>query len=73
MFSFVFPEAINASQRSQKECRVYVGNLAYEVKWGQLKDFMRRGLLYIYIIFFLYFLDCYLYKHLLFNFFKNSW
>ncbi|KAG9294124.1 hypothetical protein G9A89_021483 [Geosiphon pyriformis] len=35
--------AIAASQRSQKECRVYVGNLAYEVKWGQLKDFMRQA------------------------------
>ncbi|CAG8434874.1 12894_t:CDS:10 [Ambispora gerdemannii] len=34
---------IAASQRSQKECRVYVGNLAYEVKWGQLKDFMRQA------------------------------
>jgi hypothetical protein len=43
-FHFVFLKAINASQRSQKECRVYVGNLAYEVKWGQLKDFMRQGL-----------------------------
>ncbi|CAG8823267.1 21852_t:CDS:2, partial [Racocetra persica] len=36
-------QAINASQRSQKECRVYVGNLAYEVKWAQLKDFMRQA------------------------------
>ncbi|CAG8804995.1 16206_t:CDS:2, partial [Racocetra fulgida] len=23
-------------------CRVYVGNLTYEVKWAQLKDFMRQ-------------------------------
>ncbi|CAG8607082.1 7549_t:CDS:10 [Paraglomus brasilianum] len=35
--------AMAASQKSQKECRVYVGNLAYEVKWAQLKDFMRQA------------------------------
>ncbi|CAG8464705.1 8445_t:CDS:10 [Paraglomus occultum] len=35
--------AFAASQKSQKECRVYVGNLAYEVKWAQLKDFMRQA------------------------------
>ncbi|KAI9094349.1 hypothetical protein DFS34DRAFT_629094 [Phlyctochytrium arcticum] len=28
---------------SKKECRVYVGNLAYEVGWKELKDFMRKA------------------------------
>ncbi|TPX58835.1 hypothetical protein SpCBS45565_g07902 [Spizellomyces sp. 'palustris'] len=28
---------------SKKECRVYVGNLAYEVGWQDLKDFMRKA------------------------------
>lgn len=28
---------------SQQERRVYVGNLAYDVKWHHLKDFMRQG------------------------------
>lgn len=32
-----------AASRSKKECRVYVGNLSYEVKWNILKDFMREG------------------------------
>ncbi|KAI8836372.1 hypothetical protein BC829DRAFT_405769 [Chytridium lagenaria] len=27
---------------SNRECRVYVGNLAYEVGWQDLKDFMRK-------------------------------
>lgn len=26
-----------------KDCRVYVGNLPFEVSWHQLKDFMREG------------------------------
>lgn len=26
-----------------KDCRVYVGNLPFEVTWHQLKDFMREG------------------------------
>lgn len=28
---------------SQQDRRVYVGNLAYDVKWHHLKDFMRNG------------------------------
>ncbi|KAJ3060904.1 hypothetical protein HK102_009318, partial [Quaeritorhiza haematococci] len=30
------------SRPSRRECRVYVGNLAYEVGWQELKDFMRK-------------------------------
>ncbi|KAJ3288061.1 hypothetical protein HK104_008346 [Borealophlyctis nickersoniae] len=30
------------SRPSRRECRVYVGNLAYEVGWQDLKDFMRK-------------------------------
>lgn len=37
------PNAQEAAQRSKKECRVYVGNLSYDVKWNILKDFMREG------------------------------
>ncbi len=33
------------SKESSQDRRVYVGNLAYDVKWGQLKDFMRQGML----------------------------
>jgi RNA recognition motif-containing protein len=32
-----------AARQSQKDCRVYVGNLSYEVKGDSLKDFMRAG------------------------------
>ncbi|KAJ8295028.1 hypothetical protein OF846_002081 [Rhodotorula toruloides] len=35
--------ASEAAKRSRKECRVYVGNLAFGVKWNDLKDFMREG------------------------------
>lgn len=35
--------ASEAAKRSQKNCRVYVGNLSYDVKWNGLKDFMREG------------------------------
>lgn len=28
---------------SQQDRRVYIGNLAYDVKWHHLKDFMRQG------------------------------
>lgn len=35
--------AVEASKRSVKENRVYVGNLAFSVKWSDLKDFMREG------------------------------
>ncbi|KAI8812370.1 hypothetical protein BJ742DRAFT_673974 [Cladochytrium replicatum] len=31
------------SRPSRRECRVYVGNLAYEVGWQELKDFMRKA------------------------------
>ncbi|KAJ3040398.1 hypothetical protein HDV00_010952 [Rhizophlyctis rosea] len=31
------------SRPSRRECRVYVGNLAYEVGWQDLKDFMRKA------------------------------
>jgi hypothetical protein len=30
-------------QNSQQDRRVYVGNLAYDVKWHHLKDHMREG------------------------------
>ncbi len=33
-------------ETSQQERRVYVGNLAYDVKWHHLKDFMRQGAFY---------------------------
>lgn len=33
----------NVRETSQQDRRVYVGNLAYEVKWHHLKDFMRAG------------------------------
>lgn len=32
-----------AARQSQKECRVYVGNLSYDVKGYNLKEFMRDG------------------------------
>lgn len=35
--------AQEAAKRSQKENRVYVGNLAFAVRWNDLKDFMREG------------------------------
>ncbi|GAA5856004.1 hypothetical protein JCM9279_003371, partial [Rhodotorula babjevae] len=35
--------ANEAAKRSRKECRVYVGNLAFGVKWNDLKDFMREA------------------------------
>lgn len=35
--------ATEAAKRSKKECRVYVGNLSFGVKWNDLKDFMREG------------------------------
>ena len=33
----------NVQANSQQDRRVYVGNLAYEVKWHALKDFMKAG------------------------------
>jgi RNA recognition motif-containing protein len=35
--------AVEAVKRSQKENRVYVGNLSFQVRWSDLKDFMREG------------------------------
>ncbi|KAK3074063.1 g-strand binding protein [Teratosphaeriaceae sp. CCFEE 6253] len=32
----------NIKESSQQDRRVYVGNLAYDVKWAHLKDFMRQ-------------------------------
>ena len=34
---------VSVRDSSQKERRVYVGNLSYDVKWHHLKDFMRQG------------------------------
>lgn len=36
-------DAGEAARRSQKECRVYVGNLSYDVKADHLKEFMTDG------------------------------
>lgn len=36
-------DAGEAARHSQKECRVYVGNLSYEVKGDSLREFMRDG------------------------------
>lgn len=33
----------NLRESSQQDRRTYVGNLAYDVKWHDLKDFMRKG------------------------------
>lgn len=41
--------ASEAAKRSKKDCRVYVGNLAFGVKWNDLKDFMREGALDFYL------------------------
>ena len=35
--------ATEAAKKSKKDCRVYVGNLSFAVKWNDLKDFMRDG------------------------------
>ena len=35
-------------EASQQDRRVYVGNLAYDVKWHHLKDFMRQGRFLVY-------------------------
>ncbi|KAJ3334358.1 hypothetical protein HDU76_000051 [Blyttiomyces sp. JEL0837] len=42
------PSKYSAGRRSdatpsKRECRVYVGNLAYEVGWQDLKDYMRKA------------------------------
>ena len=34
----------HGSKDTQQDRRVYVGNLSYEVKWPQLKDYMRSGI-----------------------------
>lgn len=36
-------EAAEMSKNSKKENRVYVGNLSYDVKYGDLMEFMRGG------------------------------
>jgi len=36
-------EALEISKISKKENRVYVGNLSYDVKYGDLMEFMRGG------------------------------
>ncbi|KAI9017315.1 hypothetical protein BC832DRAFT_544185 [Gaertneriomyces semiglobifer] len=33
---------LDPNRPSRKECRVYVGNLAYETGWQDLKDYMRK-------------------------------
>lgn len=33
----------STSGPSSQDRRVFVGNLAYDVKWIQLKDFMKQG------------------------------
>lgn len=38
-----------------KECRVYVWNLSYAVKWQDLKDFMKKGNIIIVVIYLLLF------------------
>ena len=38
----------NIRESSQQDRRVYVGNLAYEVKWHALKDFMKSGKVILY-------------------------
>lgn len=35
--------AMDDRQNTQQDRRVYVGNLAYDVKWHHLKDHMREG------------------------------
>lgn len=36
-------EADEMSKTSKRECRVYVGNLSYDVKYRDLMEFMRGG------------------------------
>ena len=35
--------AQDAIQKSKKENRVYVGNLSFQVRWNDLKDFASAG------------------------------
>ena len=37
-------EAVQSGSKTTQDKRVYVGNLSYEVKWPQLKDYMRTGM-----------------------------
>ncbi|EPX72685.1 RNA-binding protein [Schizosaccharomyces octosporus yFS286] len=37
------PHLISGKQNSQQERRVYVGNLSYQVRWYELKDFMKQA------------------------------
>jgi hypothetical protein len=36
-------EAVEFAKISKRENRVYVGNLSYDVKYGDLMEFMRVG------------------------------
>ena len=36
-------EALEMSKSSKRDCRVYVGNLSYDVKYRDLMEFMRGG------------------------------
>lgn len=36
-------DAVEFSKISKKENRLYVGNLSYDVKYGDLTEFMRTG------------------------------
>ena len=36
-------DVAEVARQSKKDCRVYVGNLSYEVKSEDLSDFMRDG------------------------------
>lgn len=53
-----------AVENSSQDRRVYVGNLSYHIKWGQLKDFMRQGMIYILVV--------RLYAVLIFTFFSSG-
>ncbi|WBW74535.1 RNA-binding protein involved in export of mRNAs Hrb1 [Schizosaccharomyces osmophilus] len=37
------PHLVTGKQNSQQERRVYVGNLSYQVRWYELKDFMKQA------------------------------
>lgn len=38
-----------SSGPSSQDRRVFVGNLAYDVKWAQLKDFMKQGTFFLFV------------------------
>ncbi|EEB06488.2 RNA-binding protein [Schizosaccharomyces japonicus yFS275] len=37
------PELLLGKQHTQQDRRVYVGNLPYQIRWNELKDFMRQA------------------------------